>query len=278
MEMQTTTKLSVKTGYEFLTEMTAIETDFNAFTPRINPITNRVEYIRYQLTKMNVPFELDYFNADNPETLHIDKNKYVNVYAFFKGENSANETIVFLAHHDIVNLNSENCQDNTASVCNLLHLCNILKGEKLNRNVLVVFTDAEEIVSYKTCGAKRLAILSNLGMFGKVIKAINLELTAIGECLWVSSVKSNILMNEMQIKYNAEIVKTPYNDAFVLEDNGMNSVCIGTLTNRDLDIALLYNFCNTWSLCHKDFDTIEGANAEDMKRFVENVLLKIALA
>lgn len=283
METQTLTienkaTAEVKTGHEFLNEMCSFFADFNAFKPRLNPMTNRAEYIRFQLQKMGVPFEVDMFNARNPEQLNIDQPKYVNLYSFFKGQNANDETIVLLAHHDIANVKSENCQDNTASVCNLLHLCGLLKGKILNKNVLIVWTDAEEIVSPATCGAKRLAILSKLGFFGKVTEAINLELTANGECLWISTLEHKELANEIASKYNGQRVKTPYNDAFVLEKNGMKSVCIGTLTERELEIAIQQEFCQTWALCHSEEDIFYNANANEMKSFVENVLLVMALA
>ena len=201
--IKTLTATSVRIGYEYLRELCSFNADFNAFNPRLNPITNRVNYICYQLNKMGVPFDIDYFNADNPEELHKDKPKFVNVYAFFKGESPTNETIIFLAHHDVVNLDSENCQDNTASVSNLLHLCGLLKGKTLNKNVLVVFTDAEEKCEFTKCGAKRLAIISKMEMYGKVIKSINLELTANGTELWVNCLTSKKLMYEIQTDYKA---------------------------------------------------------------------------
>jgi hypothetical protein len=276
--MDTQTENKTKTGHEFLRELCSFNADFNAFVPRINPISNRVEYIRYQLEKFGLPCELDIFNADNPNKLNMDKPKFVNVYSFFKGENATNDTIVFLAHHDINNSESENCQDNTASVCNLLHLCELLQGKKLNKNVLVAFTDAEEVVSPDNCGAKRLSILSKLGFFGNVTKAINLELTANGSELWVSCLSSKKLMYEVQTYYKARIVQTPYNDAFVLENNGMESVCIGTLTPNELDRAIGRGFCSTWALCHKEEDTFDKARENDMQNFVENVLLKMVEA
>jgi len=273
--METHTEIKVKTGYEFLREMCSFNADFNAFTPQLYPFTNRVKYICHTLTKMNVPFENDMFNAENPDKLNMDKPKYVNVYVSFKAEIKTDETIIFLAHHDIANIDSENCQDNTASVCNLLHLCGILKNTKLTKNVLIAFTDAEEIVSFHSCGAKRLAILSHLGFFGNVTKAINLELTANGTELWVSSDDSKKLMYEIQTNHNARRVKTPYNDSVVLEANKMNSVCIGTLTTKEMQVALQRNFCYTWSLCHKKEDTFDKANAMDMQNFVEYVLMKM---
>ncbi len=277
--METQTQVKVKTGYEYLREMCSFQSDFNAFTPKINPVTDRVLYIRHQLKAMGVSMEMeDVFNSDNPENLTMSKTKFVNVYSFFKGE--SNNTIVFLAHHDVANMKSENCQDNTASVCNLLHLCELLKQlselKKLKSNVLVAWTDAEEIVSPATCGAKRLSILCKLGFFGNVTKAINLELTANGTELWGSCLTSHKLLYDIQTKYKARKVQTPYNDAFVLERNGMSSVCIGILSESELNTAVQRGFCKTWALCHTDIDTIENASETDMSNFVENVLVKMA--
>ena len=276
---ETKTETEVKTGYQFLEELCSFNADFSAFDPKIyHPLTNRAEYIRFQLEKMGVAFEIDMFNANNPEKLTMTEKKFVNIYSFFKGENATNDTIIFLAHHDVNNKASENCQDNTASVSNLLHLCGLLKGKTLNKNVLVAWTDAEEIVSPDTCGAKRLAILTKLGFFGNVTKAINLELTANGTELWVSCLSSKKLMYEVQTKNQARLVRTPYNDAFVLENNGVESVCIGTLTPKELGRALDRGFCSTWALCHRMEDTFDKANANEMKMFVENVLIKMVEA
>ena len=64
-------------------------------------------------------------------------------------------------------------------------------------------------------------------------------------------------------------------DSVVLEMNGMNSVCIGTLTEVEMRIAFNRGFCDTWALCHKEEDTFDKANATDMQNFVENVLVKM---
>jgi hypothetical protein len=276
-------KPTYKTGHDYLNEMCSFKANFNAFEPRVFPITNRVVYIQNQLKQIGCDFETDYFNADNPEKCHIAKKKFVNLYAKFKGNNAEGETIIFLAHHDVKNIHSQNCQDNTASVCNLLHLCETLKGKELKRNVVIAFTDAEENCDFTKCGAKRLALLINSGTFGKVSKAINLELTANGNELWASAIKSVELLKEMKNKFNARIVSTPYNDGVVLERNGIESVCIGTLTRREVENVAWgmrgkgYGYCSTWALCHSNNDTFDKANGNEMKNLVENVLMKMAL-
>ena len=79
---------AIKTGHEYLRELCSFNADFNAFKPKVNPITNRVNYIQYQLTAMNLPFETDMFNSENPEKLNMTATKFVNLYVSFKAEKS----------------------------------------------------------------------------------------------------------------------------------------------------------------------------------------------
>ena len=266
-----------KTGYEYLSEMCLLRNEFNSFHPWANPITKRVEYIISALGKLNVNCAIDTFNAYDPEKTDEDALKYVNVYSFFGSHKKNNDTILFLAHHDIVQTKGENCQDNTSSVCNLLYLCSLIKGEKLNKNILIAFTDAEEIASKSRGGAKRLANLIKTGRFGNVIKSINLELTANGDSLYVSSKYNHKLMNELTVTYGGSKVNVPYNDNVCLEANGINGVCMGILSKDDFHDVLVRGMCDTWELCHEMDDTIENANRCEMKTFVDEILFDIAI-
>lgn len=264
-------------GYKHLVKLCKVRNEFNAFNPRSWPVTSRFDYIEHELEKMCDDVFIDCFNLDGTNITKAKALKYVNIYSFFEAKEKTNETILFLAHHDVVNINGENCQDNTASVCNLLHLCSLLKDINLDKNVLIAFTDAEELGSTVEGGAKRLSNLIKLGGWGKIIKSINLELTANGDRLYVSSKTNLDLMKELNEKYGAVRVKVPYNDNVCLELNGVNGVCIGTLRQKDFSDVLNTGFCKTWGLCHSINDTIDNASKEDMTNFVKNVLLKIAM-
>ena len=266
-----------KTGYGYLSEMCLVRNEFNSFNPRVNPITKRVEYIINALGKLNVNCAIDTFNVEDPDKNDEDALKYVNVYSFFGSHKKNNDTILFLAHHDIVQTKGENCQDNTSSVCNLLHLCSLIKNKKLNKNILIAFTDAEEIASVRRGGAKRLSNLIKTGRFGNVIKSINLELTANGNSLYVSSKFNNALMNELTVAYGDGKVNVPYNDNVCLEFNGINGVCMGILSKNDFHDVMITGMCKTWALCHRMDDTIANANKHDMKTFVEEILLDIVI-
>lgn len=258
----------VKIGYDYLKELCAFNADFNAFSPRQNPITNRVEYIMHQLRAMDVDFTTDTFNAT--DITKDDGNlRYVNIKVLFKGTNQ-NETVAFVAHHDIANKASENAQDNTASVCNLLDLISKLKGKELIRNVLVCFTDAEETVDVFNSGASKLAMDITSMKYGRVPYAVNLELTGLGKKLWVSTFGQNELFKKC-IELGAKFKQTPYSDTMALTKNGVVSVCIGILPEHEIN----GQFPSTWRLCHSMSDTADKCNEQDMTEFVDNVLMRL---
>jgi hypothetical protein len=269
-----------KTGHDFLRELCAFNADFNAFQPQINPITNRVQYIIHQLTILNIEHEVDMFDTKNVHTCTETENKFVNINVFIKGNNTQGQdkTIVFLAHHDVANIESENAQDNTASVCNLIDLCIKVKSKaqkgELNNNVLIVFTDAEEIVSFTNSGATRLANRIKKGDFGNVEGTINLELSGLGQNLWATAYSNCQLLNTC-ISVGATYKLTPFSDTATLFRNGVpNSVCIGILPNDEIDTEVNKNsFPKTWMLCHSKTDTFDKTNKEDMTWFVDTVLL-----
>jgi len=94
---------------------------------------------------------------------------YFNIY--IKGSSDK----MIMAHHDVMNVKSDNCNDNSASVINAI-ACKTLMPE-LN----VAITDGEETGGI---GASRAAEKINEGVFGNIEFVLNFELTALGgtEC------------------------------------------------------------------------------------------------
>ena len=287
--MKTQTK--IKNGYNYLNELCSFNADFNASTPSVNPITNRVQYIIHQLEALNITHELDMYNSKNAfiDEIKAEDTKYINVMVRFNSTlNPTSDTIVFLAHHDVVNLNSENCQDNTASVSNLLHLCSLLKlkqeNNTLESNVVVCFTDAEESVSfdskYGRSGSVRLGHRITKGDLGKVKYAINLELTAMGKNLWICPYipkeQENIVTKDiLNIDSNVKTYRVPPNDSIALVLQGIQGVCIGTLDDENSKQANEKGFCSTWMLCHREADKFENAIESDMTNLVDNLLIRL---
>ena len=274
--METTTEVNetlVKKGYEFLKELCSFNADFNAFGGgSYNPVTNRVEYIMNRLEKHKIDYTLDMFQAiGGVPDFEMGKKSFANVVVTIEGDNTE-VTSVFLAHHDVNNLESENCQDNTASVSNLLDLCVRLSAKKPANNVVIAFVDAEEIVNPRICGSQRLAQNILGGKYGHVKYAVNLELSANGRNYWQSYNRNdNTLAHHIRTLHpTTHRVSTPYNDAFILEGEGVPSVCIGSLDDRNLADVKTKKFCRTWAMCHRMEDTFESqANEGDMDAFVD---------
>lgn len=230
--------------------------------------TERVKYIVNALAEMGVTYTLDIFSSYG--------EMFVNVEVFFKG--LTNETKGYIAHHDINNPNSENCNDNSASVSILLDFVNEVKNRDiLIDNVLVVFTDNEE---FGFSGAKRMAKNIQLNKYENVKFVVNLELTAFGTEFWQDSDKGTYLSIQLEkeilntLEKNLFVVKTPPNDSMILRERGVDSICIGTLPKLEMDIAFEKNYCSTWGTCHKLNDTFDKANGEDMN-IVKNLLIEL---
>jgi hypothetical protein len=207
---------------------------------------------------------LDYFGFYNSEECKgNDLIKRLNIYIFPKDINKNLETEILLAHYDVANPNSDNVLDNTASVSILLALAKRLKNISTRRNIVLVFTDAEEICSYTDSGSARLAKLILKGCFGKVSQTINLELTAHGNRYWIDG--------RGKLKNNNKFIHliAPYSDTSVLKYHGIDSVVIGSLYEDEIAECLKYGSCETWNSCHKNTDSIDKGNANDMENFCD---------
>jgi hypothetical protein len=267
------------TGYEHLHFMCKnVRNESHSARGYESPITPRLKYIMEALSTTGISFELSVFNENNsPLPMNENSLKLANVVVFLKGTNKELPTIVFTAHHDIANPNSENCQDNTASVCNLIHLAKILKKKEeegtLNQSVVIAFTDCEEV------GGRGINDLNNKiidGKYGNLYAIYALELTACGGEIWASGTTSdNGMVNNIvrAFKKDVHIVKTPYNESVNSRRDGLAACCIGILPTNEIQDVLRSGYCSTWALCHRMEDTFEkSANKEDMNNFVNSLV------
>jgi len=272
--------LSELTGYDYLYDMCKnVRNLSHSGSGYLNPITPRLQYIMNTLASQGIPYEFVPLDSSNGEC-EADNTKLANVIVTFE---SAQEFplggMVFSAHHDIANPNSENCQDNTASVCNLIHLCTLLNKvpkEELNQNVVIAFTDCEEIGGR---GMNKLIEEIKDDKYGNVTSMYALELTACGDEFWITGTDSKSLMYT-NLRDNIgdktlEVVRTPYNESINASRSGLQACCIGTLPLLEMNIAKERGYCETWGLCHSLSDTFEkSANKDDMNSFV-NILLNL---
>jgi Zn-dependent M28 family amino/carboxypeptidase len=178
-----------------------------------------------------------------------------------------------VAHHDIVNPNIDNANDNSASVINAIML------KKLRPNINVVLLDGEESGGI---GSQRVSEQINDGYFDKIDWVLNLELTGRGGKYFFIGDYPGELSNHIKSIFDCPIVKTPYNDSVTFRKNGIDSVVINPIPPLNegktssvkwdeqtyLDFSMLRN-------CHSERDTIDTINVDDMKEFVEEVVIKI---
>lgn len=227
-----------------------------AYKNNIDP-TPRVNFLIELLKKENIEFELDSFNSTNIPCYNI----------ILKG----NSNKMVSAHHDIVNPNSDNANDNSASVINAIAL------KKKLPNINVVLLDGEEVGGL---GSQRVSEQIKDGYFGKVDWILNLELTGSGGNNFFIGDYPGKLFNHIKFLFNCPVYRTPYNDSVTFRKNGIDSVVINPLPilkEGKSSIKYKGNYLNERIIynCHSNKDSLETINVNDMKTFVENVLYKI---
>jgi Iap family predicted aminopeptidase len=231
----------------------------------IDKPTPRVEYLISLLEEEGIHYELDKFESKKGWM-----GKSTMCYnIILKG--SSNKMVV--AHHDIVNPNIDNANDNSASVINAIMV------KKLIPNINVVLLDGEEVGGL---GSKRVSDQINEGYFGDIDWVLNLELTGRGGKYFFIGNYPGTLTEHIKSLFDCPVVQTPYNDSVTFRKNGIDSVVINPLPklngdkksnvkwddNTYLDYSMLFN-------CHTEKDTIDTISVYDMKEFVEQVLIKI---
>jgi hypothetical protein len=210
--------------------------------------TPRVQFLMDLLQSENIDYELD--------TYQSRENTCYNI--ILKGDSDR----MVVAHHDIVNPNIDNANDNSASVINAIMV------KKLMPHINVVLLDGEE---YGGLGSQRVSEQINEGYFGTIDWVLNLELTGKGGDTFFIGDYRGVLFDHIKSIFDCVVYKTPFNDSVVFRKNGIDSCVINplpTLTNGNMDYSMLYN-------CHNQNDTISTIDVNDMRIFVEKVLFKI---
>jgi hypothetical protein len=222
-----------------------------------NP-TPRVQFLMNLLDNECISYELDKFTTDKVTGYNI----------IMKG----NSNRMVVAHHDINNPNIDNANDNSASVINAIMI------KKLMPEMNVVLLDGEECGGI---GSQRCSEMINDDYFGKIDWVLNLELSGKGGKHFFIGDYPGVLTNHIKSIFDCPITRTPYNDSVTFRRNGIDSCVINPLPplnegtsqvkwneNTYLDYSMLFN-------CHSQKDTIDTIDINDMKEFVEDVVLKI---
>ena len=219
--------------------------------------TNRVIFLLKLLKSESIPYELDIFPYRETSAYNL----------ILKGSSSK----MVVAHHDIVNPDIDNANDNSASVINAIMI------KKLMPEMNVILLDGEE---YGGVGSQRVSNQIKSGYVGNIDWVLNLELTGKGGKHFFIGDYPGPLTNHVKSLFDCPIVRTPFNDSVIFRKNGIDSCVINPLPPTDkntqvkwdettyLQFDLLFN-------CHSSKDTIDTIDPKDMQEFVEEVVLKI---
>ena len=224
-----------------------------------NEPTPRVQFLMQLLESEGIDYELDIYQSKGNTCFNI----------ILKGDSDR----MIVAHHDIVNPNIDNANDNSASVINAIMI------KKLMPHMNVVLLDGEECGGL---GSQRVSDQINEGYFDTIDWVLNLELTGKGGKYFFIGNYPGKLTDHIKSIFDCPITNTPYNDSVTFRRNGIDSVVINPIPplnegktssvkwddNTYLDFSMLYN-------CHSYRDTIDTIDINDMKEFVEDVVLKI---
>ena len=246
-------------------------------TPRIDFLLELLdsEGIKYELDKFQINksfiFDFDIDDKDDIEMSSYINKKIPDIYGFniiLRG--TSNKMVV--AHHDIANPTIDNANDNSASVINAIMI------KKLMPEINVVLLDGEE---FGGKGSQRCSELINKGEFGKIDWVLNLELTGKGGKYFFIGNYPGKLFDHIKSLFDCPVFQTPYNDSVTFRRNGIDSCVINPLPillkgksnikwndNTYLDHKILFN-------CHSIKDNINNISVDDMKEFVEEVVIKI---
>ncbi len=255
-------------AYEYLAALCRLRS-WSSHAPRKDPLTPRLRFLLDVLKRHEIEAQTDAFPAVSRPAA-----QYANLQVYVAAREQSCQTVVVCAHHDVSNSESDNCQDNTASVAHLLALCLRLKERPpFGHNVLAVFLDAEEIVDPPRSGAGRLAERCVQGEYGDVDYVLNLELTANGRNLWFENGGNSHSRLSAQLQRHTPAIhhaSTPYNDSVAFRLYGLDSVCLGPLDDANFNQLKRSGFCETWALCHSPHDSFErSARRADMDAFTD---------
>jgi hypothetical protein len=269
-------------AYDFLKELVEIHNIYPDAIQQSTYFPPRLMYLVDIANKLDIKYKLDVFEYAGNDLNLINRPfspKLANLI-LFPNPQAKGPATVFVAHHDVANIHSQNTNDNSASVCHLLHLARLINDDPENsRRTIIIFTSAEECGGH---GARRFAQniytsnpsnpIINHNLYGPIDAVINLELTGVGTEIWsdskIRNPKELALYNKLETAFNQKIhlKTTPFSDAVIFRNYNYPIACLGLLASDDLKDNKI------WFLCHKLEDTINRcASTNDMQSFTNKL-------
>jgi hypothetical protein len=282
--------------YSKINEFCKVRNVGNCYANGSEP-TPRVKFIMELLDKEGIEYELDSWEYTRPSRFNY-RNKISFQDPYLKNvfgdeeveeEEEQPKNMMFniimkgssdkmiIAHHDVNNHTIDNANDNSCSVIN------VIATKKLRPDVHAVLVDGEEFGGH---GSKRLGQQIKQGNFGNISWVLNFELTGKGGKYFFIGDYPGKLSDKITGLFDCPIVRTPFNDSVTLRELGIDSVVINPAPpmpeGKKSDLKFprsgkegIYLDFSVVFCCHRPTDTLSSIDVNDMKEFVETVVLKI---
>jgi|GEM_PF-5462281 len=171
----------------------------------------RFKFLTNYISELGIPFNVDKWAYSYKGTFWDYEYNFRNIV--MPGESN----VYFMAHYDVWNIKSDNANDNSASVFNLIALKSICPRAN------VVLVDGEEPAFFGK-GSTRLAENLINTKYSK-IKVINLDITGIGKDILVSNYSNGELSRNFVNIVDATVYSFPFNDAISFKTVNPNIEC-----------------------------------------------------
>lgn len=225
----------------------------------------RVKFLLHLLDEEKINYELDIYDSNSGWSM----KDCIGYNIILRGTSSK----MVVAHHDVNNHTIDNANDNSASVINAIMI------KKLRPDLNIILLDGEEVGGI---GSQRVSEQINRGEFGQIDWVLNLELTGRGGKYFFIGNYPGKLFDHIKTIFDCPTVDTPYNDSTTFRKNGIDSVVINPIPPLNEGIKSQVHWKDTTYLdfsflrnCHTERDSIDTIDIEDMKEFVEEIVLKI---
>jgi hypothetical protein len=213
--------------------------------------SNRIKFLMDLLKRVGIEYKV----VRVPSEYY--RKYFYNLYCF----GSSNKYLS--AHYDVANTNSDNANDNSASVIN----CIAYKLKNPSINLLIL--DGEE-PGFMGAGSRCASFY--LRKYGKSVKWIlNLELTGKGKDFFIDNVQTQLSQSIQQNFEEVMVTGTPFNDSFIFRGHGFVSNVL-TLFDKTEDGKIDWKLLST---SHTGADSVNTISTEDMRNFVDGILDKI---
>ena len=229
----------------------------------VREYSNRLKYLISLVKELNIPYIIDTWDYHNEDEIEDDE-VFHNLILLGEGSKAV------MAHYDIIEFESDNANDNSASVINAIAL------KLLRPDLHIILTDSEEDenhegayhFSYTYKATKYLKEL-NLEPLADIKWVLNLELTGYGTHVAISDFGGELF----------DLITEKYDN--ILEYDIPNSDTNRLRSRVDSEVVTLYpiidgkpNFKHFYKI-HSVKDSIDTISVDDMYNFVMNFLINI---